>query len=72
MSYTTDLDLHGVRHSDVDRLVENYIYLNQDSLPLTIICGNSNTMIRLTRDVITRIGCESAEPRFGLVIVTKI
>jgi len=72
MSYTTDLDLHGVRHSDVDRLVENYIYLNQDSLPLTIICGNSNTMIRLTRDVITRIGCESVEPRFGLVIVTKI
>ena len=72
MSYTTDLDLHGVRHSDVDRLVENYIYLNQDSLPLTIICGNSNTMIQLTRDVINRIGCEAVEPRFGLVIVTKI
>jgi hypothetical protein len=67
-----DLDLHGVRHGDVDRLVENYIYLNQKDIPLTIICGNSNTMIQLARDVIDRIGCEFVEPRFGIIVVTKI
>ena len=67
-----DLDLHGVRHSDVDRIVENYVYLNQTSLPLTIICGNSNTMMQLTRDVVNRIGCEYIEPRFGIIVVTKI
>ena len=72
MKFAEDLDLHGVRHSDVDRLVENYVYLNQTSLPLTIICGNSNTMIRLARDVVDRIGCESIEPRFGIIVVTKI
>ena len=67
-----ELDLHGVRHSDVDRLVENFVYLNQDEIPLTIICGNSNTMIQLARDVIDRIGCEMFEPRFGMIVVTKL
>jgi len=72
MKFAEDLDLHGVRHSDVDRIVENYIYLNQGSLPLTIICGNSNIMIELVRTVIDRIDCEYVEPRFGIVVVTKI
>jgi hypothetical protein len=72
MKFAKDLDLHGIRHSDVDRVVENYVYLNQTSLPLTIICGNSNTMIQLTRGVVARIGCETVEPRFGIIVVTKI
>ena len=72
IDFLKDLDLHGVKHSDVDRLVENYIYLNQESLPLTIICGNSSTMIRLTKNVINRIGCEVFEPRFGIIVITKI
>ena len=72
MKFAEDLDLHGLRHSDVDRVVENYVYLNQTSLPLTIICGNSNTMIQLTRNVVNRIGCETVEPRFGIIVVTKI
>jgi hypothetical protein len=36
------LDLHGKRHVEVDRLVENFILLNR--LPLTIITGNSDFM----------------------------
>lgn len=42
------LDLHGIRHSDVDRLVENFVLIEQP--PLTIICGNSDQMIRLVRE----------------------
>jgi hypothetical protein len=72
MKLCEDLDLHGVRHSDVDRVVENYVYLNQTSVPLTIICGNSNTMMQLARDVVNRVGCEYIEPRFGIIVVTKI
>ena len=72
MKFSVDLDLHGLRHGDVDRIVENYVYLNQTSVPLTIICGNSNTMIQLARDVVNRIGCEYIEPRFGIIVVTKI
>jgi len=66
-----DLDLHGVRHSEVDRLVENFIYLNQYSMPLKIICGNSNTMIRLVQEVVERIGCETSSLQFGTIVVDK-
>ena len=44
------LDLHGVRHSEVDRLVENFVLLNDT--PLTIICGNSDKMIKLVKDTL--------------------
>ena len=67
-----DLDLHGVRHHDVDRLVENFIYLNQRHVPLRIICGNSHRMIILVKEVINRIGCEMSEPWFGIISVNKI
>ena len=36
------LDLHGIRHAEVDRLVENFVLLNEP--PLTIITGNSQRM----------------------------
>ena len=36
------LDLHGVRHEEVQRLLENFIFLNEP--PLTIITGNSDYM----------------------------
>ena len=39
------LDLHGVRHHDVERLVEKFVLLNEP--PLEIICGNSNKMISI-------------------------
>jgi|TARA_R110000823_G_scaffold179762_1_gene312144 hypothetical protein len=39
---TKTLDLHGVKHVDVERLVENFILLNEP--PLTIITGNSQRM----------------------------
>ena len=35
---TKTLDLHGVKHVDVERLVENFVLLNEP--PLTIITGN--------------------------------
>lgn len=67
-----ELDLHGVRHHEVDRLVENFILLNQKNLPLTIICGNSLKMIDLVKSVTDRIDCQIYEPRFGVIIVRNI
>ena len=46
------LDLHGVRHEDVDRLVENFVLLNNP--PIRIITGNSNRMTELVVDVLDR------------------
>ena len=36
------LDLHGKRHNEVERLVENFVLLNEP--PITIITGNSQRM----------------------------
>ena len=36
------LDLHGIRHKEVDRLVENFVLLN--NTPMRIITGNSHRM----------------------------
>tara|TARA_Y100001938_G_C7822645_1_gene297381 strand:- start:308 stop:517 length:210 start_codon:yes stop_codon:yes gene_type:complete len=47
-----ELDLHGVKHEDVDRLVENFVLLK--TLPLRIIIGNSHTMKNLVVDVLQR------------------
>ncbi len=47
-----ELDLHGIKHEDVDRIVENFVLLNKT--PLTIITGNSQKMSELVRDVLER------------------
>ena len=49
---TKQLDLHGVRHENVERLVENFVLLNE--LPLKIITGNSDEMRRLVINVLER------------------
>ena len=45
---TNTLDLHGVKHEDVDRLVENFVLLN--SPPMRIITGNSEKMKEIVRE----------------------
>ena len=65
------LDLHGVKHQDVDMLVENFILLNQGSFPLTIICGNSVKMVELVNATVDRIGCIREMYRFGIITVAR-
>lgn len=67
------LDLHGARHYEVDRLVENFILMNQRQLPLTIVCGNSQRMIELAYNAINRIDCkEVAMDRYGIISILRI
>lgn len=66
------IDLHGIRHRDVDRLVENFVLLNQEKAPLEIVCGNSQKMIDLVLEVIRRLDCESYEQLQGMVMVRKV
>jgi len=65
------LDLHGVKHQDVDRLVENFILVNQNYFPLEIICGNSDKMISLVNDVTTKLKCETHMYRYGNIMVRR-
>jgi len=46
------LDLHGMKHSDVDRIVENHIFLTK--YPHDIITGNSGEMHLLVKNVLDR------------------
>ena len=67
------LDLHGKRHYEVNRLVENFVLMNQHQVPLTIVCGNSQTMIDIVKDTISRINCEEVQmDHYGVFVVRKI
>jgi len=69
----TSLDLHGVYHQDVDRLVENFVLLNQHKTPLTIICGNSKRMIDIVSNTLYNINCESIDTTtYGTIKVYKV
>jgi len=67
----TKLDLHGVRHADVERTVEDFIYMNQEYFPLEIICGNSGKMIQLVHSVTNRLNVETHMYRYGVVVVRR-
>ena len=69
------LDLHGVRHHEVDLMVENFIFLNQHDIPLTIICGSSSKMVELVIIVLDRAGSDYLEGKgfdFGRITVLKL
>ncbi len=73
MGKNNTLDLHGVRHHDVDRLVENFIFMNQNLLPLKIICGNSHMMIDLVFTVIKRHKITVATmDHYGVIDIHKL
>ena len=48
------LDLHGIRHDDVERLVENFVLLNEP--PLTIITGKSEMMGHIVTYKLSKLG----------------
>lgn len=66
-----DLDLHGIRHHDVDRVVENFIYMNQHEMPLKIICGNSTKMVELVQEVLSRVGCDTSMLNYGTIVIYR-
>ena len=68
----THLDLHGIKHQDVDVEVRNFIFQYQDLLPLIIICGNSNKMIELVSQSLKTIDIIFSSPRFGVIRIEAI
>ena len=73
MGKNNTLDLHGVRHHEVDRLVENFIFMNQKLLPLRIICGNSHIMIDLVMSVVKRHRITMAVmDHYGVIDIYKL
>ena len=63
------LDLHGIRHAEVDRMVENFVLLNDP--PLRIITGNSGQMMDLVNKVLNRHDMEYENLLPGQVSIYK-
>ena len=68
----THLDLHGVRHHNVESEVFDFVMRHQNLLPLLIICGNSNSMIKIVSDTLSKNEIEFSSPRFGIIRVERI
>jgi len=63
------LDLHGVRHDDVDRMVENFVLLNET--PMRIITGNSDRMIEIVITVLDRYKIEYERFKPGQITILE-
>ena len=68
----THLDLHGVRHSDVQDEVIDFIFQYQNLIPLITICGNSNKMIQLVESSLNSNSIMFSMPRFGIIRIEKL
>jgi hypothetical protein len=68
----THLDLHGIRHQDVNNEVIDFIYQYQSEIPLIIICGNSNRMIEIVKESLHKTSIMFSMPRFGIIRIEKL
>ena len=65
----THLDLHGERHFDVAPKILDFVFQFQNEIPLIIICGNSNQMIKIVTEELEKESITYSSPRFGIIRV---
>jgi len=46
------LDLHGIKHKEVEILVEKFVLENENRLPIDIITGHSEKMKKIVKEVL--------------------
>ena len=63
------LDLHGIRHPEVEVMVQDFVLNNQSELPLIVICGNSGKMIELVGKALSDLNVDYEETRYGRIRV---
>ena len=68
----THLDLHTVRHHDAEEQVLDFVYEYQEDIPLIIICGNSNRMININKEILSKNDIIFSEPRYGIVRIESL
>ncbi len=66
------LDLHGIKHQDVQILVEDWVLVHQTEVPLRIICGNSAKMIQLVDEVLQKHQIEYRMWQYGVIVIDSI
>jgi DNA-nicking Smr family endonuclease len=67
------IDLHGVKHEDVSRLLDSFLWQNMQKKikEVRVITGNSDEMKRIVRETLSDYGFASEEEYFnsGALIV---
>ena len=66
------LDLHGVRHDNVEIELIDFCYKYQEQIPLKIICGNSNKMMDICIKTLGNYGIDYDFQRYGIIMIVKI
>ena len=68
----THLDLHGQRHYQASNLILDFVLRYQKEIPLIIICGNSNEMIKIVTQELSSNSIKYSSPRFGIIRVEDL
>jgi hypothetical protein len=68
----THLDLHAIRHYEAQDQVLDFVLQFQNSIPLIIICGNSNKMIKIAQEILKKNDIIFSEPRYGILRIDSI
>ena len=66
------LDLHGIRHPDVEILVQDFVLSHQEELPLIVICGNSAKMIEIVSETLKGLSVDFEETRYGRIRINAL
>jgi len=66
------LDLHGIRHDNVEIELIDFCYKYQKQIPLKIICGNSKKMMDICIKSLGNHGIDYDFQRYGIIMVVKI
>ncbi len=68
------LDLHGIKHSECEHTILNFIELNLDKLPIEIITGNSIDMQKIVKEITEQYNLKCTHPNhknLGSFIITE-
>ena len=66
------LDLHGIRHPDVEIMVQDFVLSHQEELPLIVICGNSGKMIQIVNEALAKLKVDFEETRYGRIRINYL
>ena len=66
------LDLHGIRHHDVEIMVQDFVLSHQEELPLIVICGNSGKMIQIVNEALAKLKVDFEETRYGRIRINYL
>ena len=66
------LDLHGVRHENVEIELIDFCYKYQNEILLKVICGNSKMMIDICTRSLLKQGIAYDTQRYGIIMIVKI